>query len=168
MVTVCPVRRIYLFCEYITNVAYFFNIESWQPLKGKNKKYIFWKKRVQWNSPLLFPKVFPGAEQQDFPDSERGGREPRSHHHPGQCEGHGSGSPWRQALPAPPAGNLWLWQPAGVRAAVLQLSFFSPFLSSLLVLKWGHICLRLLYHWLLDTVASSWRHFAVLFWLLRF
>lgn len=98
--------------------------------KGKNGEQCLKKWKVQGNSRfVLLLKVFPGAEQQDFPDSKRGGREPGSHHHPGQREGHGSGSPWRQTLPAPPAGNLRLWQSAGFRAAVLQLRVFIVFFS---------------------------------------
>lgn len=73
------------------------------------------------NLSFSLPEVFPGAEQQDFPDSERSGRELRPHNHPGEREGHGSGPPWGPALPAPPAGNLRLRQPAGLGAAVLQL-----------------------------------------------
>lgn len=67
------------------------------------------------------PEVFPGTEQQDFPDAERGGRKPRPHRNPGEREGHGAGSARRQALPAPPSGDLRLRHPAGVGAAVLQL-----------------------------------------------
>lgn len=81
--------------------------------------------RFQWLTrlPCLpgLPEVFPGTEQQDFPDAERGGRKPRPHRNPGDSEGHGPGSARRQALPAPPSGDLRLRHPAGVRAAVLQL-----------------------------------------------
>lgn len=84
---------------------------------------IFTKLKKKNHPPFLETcvQVFPGAEQQDFPGPQRGGRQPRSHADPGERQGHGSGSPWRQALPAPPAGGLWLRHPAGVRAAVLQL-----------------------------------------------
>ena len=80
-------------------------------------------------------QVFPGAEQQDLPDPQRGGRELRSYADSGECEGHGSGSSRRPAVPAPPAGGLRLRHPAGVGAAVLQLRddgrlAFPPFITA--------------------------------------
>lgn len=104
-------------------------------------------------------QVFPGAEQQDLPDPQRGGRELRSYADSGECEGHGSGSSRRPAVPAPPAGGLRLRHPAGVGAAVLQLRddgrlAFPPFITA--GSKKRGVELWVLHYWLLGVSGTVW------------